>query len=388
VSLLLTPVDAAGPDREELIAFLTSQTFPFHVRSRPTRRQVEANIADGTWGGGDVESFWIDDGNRGRVGLLRLDDLADWTAMIDLRLAEQWRGHGIGTLSLNLATDHVFLTRPAVMRLEGQTREDNIAMQRTFDKSGWVREAYYRDGWPVEGGVPMASVAYSVLRRDWLSGVTTPVPSGPGVTLSGELRCADEDEAALVRAFLPEHVARTRAEPGCLSFDVDPTADALTWRVDERFIDEAAFDAHQRRVAASVWGSATAGIARAYVIRGRAQDAGAVIAEAWAAEERLLDPAVRSDPAGLRRLLADDFAEIGRSGRWWTRDEIIAALTAEEPGSRPPSIERRQSRLLDADTVLLTYLLRGDDRASYRSSVWRCDPQPRCLFHQGTVVPG
>ncbi|MDQ1084859.1 MULTISPECIES: GNAT family N-acetyltransferase [Microbacterium] len=272
--LSLTRLDATGRDREELIAFLTSNAFPFHVRSHPTRTQVAAAIDEGTWGGDAVEAFWLDDGEHGRVGLVRLDDLADATALIDLRLAERWRGHGIGTRALALASEHVFRTRPGVVRFEGQTREDNIAMQRTFDKSGWVREAYYRDGWPVEGGAPMASIAYSVLRRDWLSGVTTPVPRGPEVTLSGELRCANEGEAARVRALLPEHIALTRAEPGCLAFDVAPTADARVWRVDERFIDEAAFDAHQRRVAASAWGSETVGIERRYVIRGRARDGG------------------------------------------------------------------------------------------------------------------
>ena len=39
-----------------------------------------------------------------------------------------------------------------------------------------VKEAHYRDGWPVAGGEPRASVGYAVLRRDHESGTTTPVP--------------------------------------------------------------------------------------------------------------------------------------------------------------------------------------------------------------------
>ena len=61
---------------------------------------------------------------------------------------------------------------------------------------------------------------------------------------------------------LPEHVRLTRAEPGCLSFEVTPTDDPLAWRVEERFTDRAAFDAHQRRTRASAWGAATAAIRR------------------------------------------------------------------------------------------------------------------------------
>ncbi|WP_299653560.1 putative quinol monooxygenase [uncultured Tateyamaria sp.] len=89
-----------------------------------------------------------------------------------------------------------------------------------------------------------------------------------GVTLDGFLRCASEDEAARVRAALPQHVQLTRAEPGCIRFDVTPTDDPLVWTVSEEFTDPAAFDAHQTRAGASDWARATAGIARDYTIKG------------------------------------------------------------------------------------------------------------------------
>jgi len=387
VGISLTRATFSEPDhRAALTAFLTSNGFPFHVRSRPTAEQVAEAIRAGSWDSDDTATFWIDDERDGRVGVLRLDDLGDATAMVDLRLAEGARGRGHGCAALRLATDHVFSRYPAVLRFEGQTREDNTAMRRVFERCGWVFEAHYRDGWPVDGGEPVASVAYSVLRRDWARGITTPVPRGPEVTLTGELRCADGGQAERVRAHLDAHIALTRAEPGCLSFEVTPTDTDGVWRVSERFIDEAAFNAHQRRVVSSAWGQATAGIPRSYVIRGRALDADSLIATAWAAEEMLFHPAVRSHPGELKRLLDPDVVEIGQSGRRWTRDEIVAALL-EEPGTDlPPVIEEKESRLIGSDTVLLTYLLRFEDRVSHRSSLWRCDPAPRCLFHQGTPV--
>ncbi len=387
VGISLTRAALSEPDdRAAFTAFLTSNTFPFHVRARPSAEQVEDALRAGSWEGDDVESFWIDDETDGRVGVLRLDDLDDATAMVDLRLADGARGRGYGSAALEIATDLVFTRYPAVVRFEGQTREDNVAMRRVFERCGWVFEAYYRDGWPVEDGAPVASVAYSVLRRDWASGTTTPVPRGPEVTLRGQLRCADAAEAERVRAHLDEHIALTRAEPGCLAFDVTPTDTDGVWSVSERFADEAAFDAHQRRVASSTWGRETAGIERSYVIHGRALDADSLISRAWAAEEMLLHPAVRSHPRELQRLLDPDFVEIGQSGRRWTRDAIIAAL-GQEPGTDPsPLMEEQEGRLLAPDTVLLTYLLRFEDRVSRRSSLWRCDPAPRCLFHQGTPV--
>ena len=74
-----------------------------------------------------------------------------------------------------------------------------------------------------------------------------------GVTLTGTLRCANRDEAARVQAALPEHIALTRAEPGCLSFEVTPSDDPLIWSVSEEFTTPAAFEAHQTRAKASIW---------------------------------------------------------------------------------------------------------------------------------------
>lgn len=88
------------------------------------------------------------------------------------------------------------------------------------------------------------------------------------VRLSGYLRCKNDSEAELVKEHLPAHIALTRAEPGCISFEVTPTADTLVWTVEECFADSDAFRAHQERVAASEWGAMTSGIARDYTVTG------------------------------------------------------------------------------------------------------------------------
>lgn len=88
------------------------------------------------------------------------------------------------------------------------------------------------------------------------------------VFLTGQLVCHDQDQVAVVAQHLPMHLALTRAEEGCLSFDVVLTENPLVWQVDERFQDAASFVAHQQRVASSEWGRATAYIERRYEIRG------------------------------------------------------------------------------------------------------------------------
>ncbi|WP_427870763.1 putative quinol monooxygenase [Leucobacter luti] len=88
------------------------------------------------------------------------------------------------------------------------------------------------------------------------------------VRLSGYLKCKDGAEAALVLEYLPEHLALTRAEPGCISFEVAPSGSPLVWTVEEHFASSAAFRAHQARVAASVWGRTTSAIERDYTVVG------------------------------------------------------------------------------------------------------------------------
>ncbi|MFW0787245.1 antibiotic biosynthesis monooxygenase [Gordonia sp. CPCC 206044] len=88
------------------------------------------------------------------------------------------------------------------------------------------------------------------------------------VVLRGQLVCANADEMDAVARHLPGHIELTRAEPGCLAFDVVRTSDPHVWQVDETFVDAAAFEAHQQRVAVSDWGIATSGIERRYTVHG------------------------------------------------------------------------------------------------------------------------
>lgn len=107
------------------------------------------------------------------------------------------------------------------------------------------------------------------------------------------------------------------------------------------------------------------------------------------AERQLLDPAVRSDRAVLESLLDPDFTEIGQSGRLWTRDAVLADLTATDQTGYSTA-ELTEAHVLElAETLyLLTCRVRVGDRQSRRSSIWRLrDGQPRLVFNQGTPLP-
>ena len=82
------------------------------------------------------------------------------------------------------------------------------------------------------------------------------------ITLSGTLTCATAVDAAIVEQHLPDHIARSRAEAGCLWFRITLTDDLRVWALDEGFVDAAAFAAHQTRTRASAWWQATGHIRR------------------------------------------------------------------------------------------------------------------------------
>lgn len=167
-----SPLDPAGADREQLISFLAENSFPFHMTSAMSREEAVSSVDSGRWKSESTEPYWVE--VRGeRVGVVTLEDLDDDNPVFDLRLAEEHRGQGLGAPVLRALTALAFESCPEIRRFEGQTREDNIAMRRTFLRCGFLKEAHYREGWPVSDGEPLASVAYAILRQDWISGTVT-----------------------------------------------------------------------------------------------------------------------------------------------------------------------------------------------------------------------
>ena len=88
------------------------------------------------------------------------------------------------------------------------------------------------------------------------------------VTLTGYIT-APEERIGAIRAGLAEHIRLTRAEPGCISFDVSENPGIPgRFHVSEEFADSAAFRAHQTRAAGSAWAKISEGLPRQYEVRG------------------------------------------------------------------------------------------------------------------------
>lgn len=86
------------------------------------------------------------------------------------------------------------------------------------------------------------------------------------ITLSGHIEVPAEDLEAVL-AELPNHIALTHQEAGCISFNVSRDTDnPQHFDVYEEFTDKAAFEKHQARVKASHWGEVTKNVERFYTV--------------------------------------------------------------------------------------------------------------------------
>ncbi|WP_104053272.1 MULTISPECIES: GNAT family N-acetyltransferase [unclassified Arthrobacter] len=159
-------------EAEAIVQFLTSNSFPFHMTAQHTAESAREAVDSGRFWSEESVGYWIV-ADAKTVGMVVLDDLEEDTPMFDLRLAEDFRGRGLGPQVLKALCSLVFEKFSDPVRFEGQTREDNVAMRKTFVRAGFLKEAHYRLGWPTADGTRVASVAYAILRQDWENNETT-----------------------------------------------------------------------------------------------------------------------------------------------------------------------------------------------------------------------
>jgi RimJ/RimL family protein N-acetyltransferase len=158
---------------QELIQFLCSETWYYHGKQNPTKEEITKQFDSNVFSSKDNETFWIVNGNN-KIGLLRIFDLQDAIPLFDLRIKEAFRSAQVGEKAVNWLTNYLFQTYPNVLRIEGHTRHDNLAMRKVFHKCGYMKEAHLRKAWIQEDKLYDA-VTYGIIKEDWESGRTTAV---------------------------------------------------------------------------------------------------------------------------------------------------------------------------------------------------------------------
>ena len=101
-----------------------------------------------------------------------------------------------------------------------------------------------------------------------------------------------------------------------------------------------------------------------------------------ALERDLLRDEVRSDPAAVAALLHPDWTEIGRSGRLWSRDEVLAEIG---PLTDRVTLDVVSVTRIEPEVILLVWRAVTEQRSTLRSTLWvRHGGDWQARFHQGT----
>ena len=93
--------------------------------------------------------------------------------------------------------------------------------------------------------------------------------------------------------------------------------------------------------------------------------------------------------AAFEAMTAEDFWEVGASGRRYSREYVLDALERRysEPHEDDWQTEDFHCQEIAPDNYLLTYTLRQGPRVTRRATLWRRAPQGWVIvYHQGTVV--
>jgi hypothetical protein len=113
-----------------------------------------------------------------------------------------------------------------------------------------------------------------------------------------------------------------------------------------------------------------------------------LLSELMTVESALLWPESYVSDVELEALIAEDFQEIGASGRRFGRDYALRTLRNRRARTPREDWQRTDEQIcqLQPALVLHTYRLHRGERSSMRSTIWRrtLGGGWQAVFHQGT----
>ena len=140
------------------------------------------------------------------------------------------------------------------------------------DSVSEMARSFYKDNKRVAISRAKAELGFAPRYEDYRRGLVSLAQSQhpKHIYLAGHISAAEPERAAVIKA-LPQHIALSRAEKGCLRFDVSQDSQKPSkFHVFEVFDSENAFKAHQLRSAQSGWAAVSENCQRDYVIIGPA----------------------------------------------------------------------------------------------------------------------
>lgn len=155
----------SSKELDDLAKFLSGNNWPYHVNTQLSYSDARSLIISDS---SEQLLYWIADG-LDVVGLLRvldIDDIGDGAPVLDIRIAEAFRGQGFGTQAVKWIVKLLFEQFRELHRIEANTREDNASMKGALEKSGFLLEGRLRQTWKLDDGGWADSLVYGLLRQD------------------------------------------------------------------------------------------------------------------------------------------------------------------------------------------------------------------------------
>jgi hypothetical protein len=94
--------------------------------------------------------------------------------------------------------------------------------------------------------------------------------------------------------------------------------------------------------------------------------------------------------ADFERMTAEDFWEVGASGKRYSREQVLDVLEVRHATPQEEGLEAFgfHCRRLAEDVYLLTYTLRQpEDRWTRRATIWQRSADGwKIVYHQGTLI--
>ena len=159
----LTFKEITMPNQEAAL-FVSAYDWPFHTNPNPTEEQARNHLCEAP----DARTFLIElDGvHIAMLRLLDLEDIGDGCPVFDLRVAATYRGRGFGKRIVSWMVQTMFDFYPELHRIEGHTRQDNLAMRSVLTHCGFKEEGQLRETWPIHMGKRLDTMIYGILRSE------------------------------------------------------------------------------------------------------------------------------------------------------------------------------------------------------------------------------
>jgi hypothetical protein len=111
------------------------------------------------------------------------------------------------------------------------------------------------------------------------------------------------------------------------------------------------------------------------------------VAEVLELERELQSSECRRDHARVSALLAEDFSEVGASGRVWDLATTLELLAAESDDAAVIEIRDLTGRTIGDGFIMVRWDSDRGGRRARRTSLWRREPAGwRLVHHRGTPL--